>query len=536
MSEIKRIRKRAAKAWEYRNRWDLLLRDLYDYVIPYRNAGQYQTESNKYTDKIFDATAIDAAFRFAGRMQQDVTPPGGSFFALEPGALFDRAEPEKKKAAAEEAEHLSKTIHAAISTSDYETASHEMYLDLFGGTGAMLILEGDDRRPVRCLAVAIAELALELGPYGDVWGRHWVRSWPGWQLEEMWPDGTFSDALKQQIAKDPDKPIAICQSTVWDDKAQVWRLYVFEHKNETSGPGGGDDAAPIWMSFTRTSPWITPRFFVVPGESMGRGPGMIALPFVKTINKVAEYDLKAAALALFGVWTARDDGVFNPRTAKMEPGAIWRVGGNGGALGPTLSKLDVPGKYDLSRFITEEQRQQINLVTFNRRLPSEAGAVRSPTEIIERVRELDVDMAGVFGRLTREIIQPTVERVAEILFNKRLIQASFTIDQLSVAMKVVSPVAAAQAAQAAKPVVDWLTLLGQVAGPQNVPLYADVDEALPDIGRKLGVPEKQIVGPAKRAQLRQQMQQQALMQMMAPKIAAEPPPEDTGPSMNGGAV
>ena len=532
MTDIKRIRARAAKAWEYRARWDPLLRDLYDYVIPYRNAGQYQTQDGKYTDKIFDATAIDAAFRFAGRMQQDVTPPGGNFFKLEPGPLFDREGPERKKAVAVEAEALSATIHAAISTSDYETASHEMYLELFGGTGAMLILEGNDRRPVRCVSVPIGELALELGPYGDVWGRHWVRAWPGWQVEEMWPKGALSETLRTSIKQDPDKPVPICQSTAWDPGARVWRLYVFEHKPDAAGK---EVSPPIHTEFFRASPWITPRFFVVPGESMGRGPGMIALPFVKTINKVAEYDLKAAALALFGVWTARDDGVFNPKTAKMEPGAIWRVAGNGGALGPTLAKLDVPGKYDLSRFVVEEQRQQINLVTFNRRLPSEAGAVRSPTEIIERVRELDVDMAGVLGRLTREIIQPTVERVAEILFNKQIIKASFTIDQLAVAMKVVSPVSAAQAAQSAKPVADWLTLLGQVAGPQAIPLFADVDEALPDIGRKLGVPEKHIVGPAKREAMRKQIQQQQMAQLMAEKAAAAPA-EDQGPRMNGGAV
>jgi hypothetical protein len=534
-AKIKRLRQRVAKAWTYRTRWDALLRDLYDYVIPYRNAGEYAEAGAQYTDKIFDATAVDAAFRFAGRMQQDVTPPYGEFFKIEAGALYDRVEGDKKKKANEEAELISRTIHAAIATSSYETASHEMYLDLFGGTGAMLILEGDDRHPVRCVSVPIGELAIEAGPYGDIWARHWVKNWPAWQIEEMWPQASrkFSEDLKKAIADEPDKTFCICQSTIWEPKEDRWCLYVFEHTRDAKGQENAGDI--LFTEKYRTSPWITPRFFVVPGEPYGRGPGMIALPFVKTVNKAREYDLKAAALALFGVWTARDDGVFNASTSRMEPGAIWRVAANGGSLGPTLQKLDVPGKYDLSRFVVEDERQQINLVTFNRRLPSEAGPVRSPTEIIERVRELDIDMSGVFGRLTREIIQPTVERVAEILYNKRVLKTSFSIDQLSIALRVVSPVASAQAAQTAKPVVDWMTLIAQTGGPQSVPLYCRVDEALPDIGRKLGVPEKHIVDQATRDGMKRQMQQQQIDQIMAENAASQPV-EPAGPQLNGGAV
>ncbi len=498
--ELQKLKKRVDRSMMYRKRWDSLLRDLYDYVLPYRNDFSSATPGATLTDNIFDGTAPGAAFRFAGRMQQDLTPPFQPFFKLEAGpATKLRLKGEEIKKFDEQLGIVSSQVLAAISTSSFHLSAHEMYLDLFGGTGAMLINEGDDSSPVQCTSVPILELAMEAGPYGGIWARHWVRSFPAEQLPVMFSKGKFSDTLRQKIDKEGDLPVGICQSSVWDPEEKCWDFTVFEYAS-TDGKAPaqptGNNGGAIWAECTRRSPWITPRFMVVPGEPYGRGPGLLALPFVKTLNKAVEMDLKAAALALYGIWLSRDED-FNTDTLRFQPGSVWNVGTTGGALGPSLVKADVPGKFDLSRIVTDEQRMQIKRAMFDDTLPPDTGAVRSPTEIMERMKRLNSDFGGVLGRLTLEIIQPTVERVIEILANKKVLQSDLSIDQLTVGLKVVSPVADAQQAAEARKTVDYAQMISMLKGPQAVPRYLR-DQAFVDLARGIGVREELLTSEAER--------------------------------------
>ena len=57
----------------------------------------------------------------------------------------------------------------------------------------------------------------------------------------------------------------------------------------------------------------------------GRGPVMKALPDIRTANTVVEMVLKNASIAATGIWQAEDDGVLNPATVRLVPGAIIRA-------------------------------------------------------------------------------------------------------------------------------------------------------------------------------------------------------------------
>ena len=312
---LKRLKKRAERATEHRRRMDPLLDELYELVMPFRAAGKQFSPGQSLTDNLFDATAVEAWARFSGRMQQEVTPPFQEWFSLSAGPAL-KVDKATQKAIDEDLESISAQVAAGLSTSNFITASAEMYMDLFGGTGALLMRKGPRSKPIEAVSVPVRELALELGPNGDIWGRYWVREWPAWQLLEMWPDGVFADDLKQAIAGQDDKPIEICQACVWSPERDKRVLYVFRQKDAKS------DEPVIWREEYRSSPWVTPRYMVVPGEPWGRGPGMLMLPFVKTLNKAREMQLKAAAFALYGIWMSRDDS-FNIHTMRLQPGAVW---------------------------------------------------------------------------------------------------------------------------------------------------------------------------------------------------------------------
>lgn len=527
---VQRLRTRAKLAWQARQHFDAVYRDLYRYVIPYRRSGAEATPGSSQPQDLFDATAVEAAFRFAGRMQQSATPPFTRNFQIVAGPAYGKEGSSERKQVDEKLLDLSEAVQAAIDLSGYHTATPEMYVEYFCGTGALLMLQGDERQPIRCMAVPIGELALEQGPYGDIVGRYWRRKYKAWQLPEMWPNGRFGTELADRIKSEADADIAICQSSVWDASRMMWLQTVY-----VDGATGDGEGHSIADDHSRESPFITPRFYTVPGEGMGRGPGMLALPSIKTLNKARELDLMAAAFALYGVWTAKDDGVFNVATARFQPAAIWTVASNAGSgMGPTLQKLDVPGKYDLSRFITEDEREQINRMTFASRMPPAQGSVRSPTEILERVRELDTDLGGVYARTAHELIFPTVRRAVDILERMKILEGPLVIDMMRHAIKVTSPIVNSQRLDRAKRQVDYMQTVAALFGADSLPLASRLETAIPKLGRNMGVDEEDLPTPQEAKAITERIIERAAAMRAEQEAASAPPPEP--PDVNGAAA
>ena len=246
----------------------------------------------------------------------------------------------------------------------------------------------------------------------------------------------------------------------------------------------------IYETQEDTCPWLTPRFYKVPGEAMGRGPGLMGLPTAKTLNKVTELTIKAAAFAILGLWTYKNDRVFNPKTAAMRPGAMWAVGSTGGTMGASVQRLDVPGRFDISNIILQDLREAVKQVMLDDTLPTASGAVRSATEIVEKMKRLSADMAGAYSRMVLEIIIPLVQRIIDLLFRRKLIGENIKLDQLLAKVEVVSPIAKLNMAQDVSGIVEWLQIMMSLGGKEITMLTAKVEDVFTEIGQKLGIPEK----------------------------------------------
>jgi len=249
----------------------------------------------------------------------------------------------------------------------------------------------------------------------------------------------------------------------------------------------------------------------------------MALPAIKTLNKVVELSLKAAAFAILGLWVYRNDRVFNPNTARMAPGAFWPVASTGGPLGASISKLDVPGRFDISNMIIQDLRMAVKEATFDDTLPPDAGAVRSATEIVERLKRLSQDLSGAYARLVLEIMRPLIQRIIDVLYRRNLIETDLNIDQMLLRVEIVSPIARSQQAQDVSTMVDWLQIMLATGGQEAMLLSAKVEEIYGDIGRKLGVSERYIRGG---------LDKQALLNLVAQLIAqAQTANSSAGPAM-----
>lgn len=506
VKELKERRAQADQEWAVLKP---LYDEAYDFAIPFRRGIRETGKGDKRVNRVFDMTAIASAFRGAGRLQQDFCPPGEPWVRFEPGPLVPQGR--ERNRLTKQLADISEVVGSLFQTGEWDMACHEMCLDLQAGTGALIMDDAPANNRGRLAAFACVpaeDVRLEMGLFADIIGRFWCRKVKGRLLRIAWPQARLSAKLAERIAKEPEKEIDVHQDTTFDYETGLWTLHVSHD----------DDDAPFWTRDYRTSPWLTPRYFKVPGETWGRGPILQAMPAIKTLNKAQELTLKAAAITMLGIYTATEDGVFNPATALVAPGQFWKVRANGGVLGPSIQKLPEP-RLDLSNIVLNELRMSVQTALMDQSLPPDGAAVRSATEILERVKRLASDHQGAAGRLVHEIVVPAGRRALEICYDAKVIPHMLEIDQLLLKTRVTSPFATARFAARAQAGVQWIEMAMAIA-PGYSDLVVNKLDALIDVGRGLGVPESWIPSDERRQEIMQQVTALVAQAMAAAEAGA----------------
>lgn len=510
---------RAKEAWSKRDRWNKVLLDVYEFVAPHRRSTRLVEGLVQRSDRIFDNHAANALHRVVGRLLEDVFPSGEELIALEPGPAVEE---DDLDAARDEAAAISSAINITFWNGDFDNAVAGMVTDGMVSTGFMLMLKGDAQRFVRWVNVPMDEMAIDSGPYDEVHGFFWKRKWTYRAIKEAFPKGNFSrDFLDNEKGKGEDK-VTLCQDTIFvpetGDALAHWRFVVYLE---------GKDGEPfIWEEDFKTCPWICFRYFRLPGEDYGYGPVLMNLPTIKTLNKTTEVALKGAALAALGIYTVINDGVFNPDTARLEPGAMWPVARNGGPLGPSIQRLPPASDANLNMVSIQDMRLMISAGMNDQELPPDGQSPRSAAEIIERTRRLRKNHAGAFSRIVHDVFLAALPRVQEILVDLGVIEKAVRVDQLLVRMKVLSPLGQAFRSRQAEKDVQWLELVNAIGGPQALRMVTPLEKTLAEIGNDMGVAPDRINSVNEQQMLQQRIQEgvAAALEAMKKQGAAPPPP------------
>ena len=86
---------RYAAAQKRRDGWESLWQDCYDFALPDRTGFTYKTNGGAPRhDKIYDATAVDAAEKLAASLLGHLTPTWSQWFGLKAGPDLSDAEAE----------------------------------------------------------------------------------------------------------------------------------------------------------------------------------------------------------------------------------------------------------------------------------------------------------------------------------------------------------------------------------------------------------------------------------------------------------
>lgn len=455
---------RQARALDRRRAQDALWQDCYDHVLPPATGGRVA---------IFDATAADAAEQLAASLLAELTPPWSRWFGLAPARSV-----EGDSQAAIALEDAAETLQGHLDRSNFALEMHQAFLDLVvAGTGVLLVEEAPpgEASALRFTAVPLREAVLEEGASGRL-------------------DTVFRAARLDEATLRSRYPAAPLPPATGDDAEQARHRVVEAVWPDRSGTRfmaiAATDAGPVVLAEGRfaESPFIAFRWLKAPGETYGRGPVAKALPDIRTANKVVELVLKNASIAATGIWQADDDGVLNPATVRLEPGAIIpKAPGSSG-----LTPLAAPGNFDVSQLVLTDLRARIRGALLADRLGPQRGDTMTATEVLERAAETARLLGATYGRLQSELLSPLIARCLAIL-RRRGEVPPLLLDGQEAVLRYRSPLAQVQGRADA---ANTLLFLQAVRAMGNDALaQIDLAAAARWLGRTLSAPAEILLPP-----------------------------------------
>jgi hypothetical protein len=472
---------------------DAVYQEAMELTFPDRENFYRTQEGQSKSAYNWDSSSTVSVIRTANRMLTDYTPNFMDWMEISLGPAADAIPDEafkqmtgrtkdEEKARLEAA---SKIANAVLHSPTFPNAAHEMYVDWLYGQGGMKVVENTDiiGEPVIFSGTPFSHFYAKEGANGylDQWFFwHEVRADA---IKAEWGDAKLTPWLEEQAnLEDPPmiKLASVCYRD-YDEQDRPFRYEVYHFRGSN-----GVERARIVERQERTPAFVTPRYSKLAGENRGRGPVLFALPDIRTANKIVELTLRAAAVAVSGVYTAVDNAVTS--AIRIKPLSVINVRRNGGPEGPSLQRLDTPQRIDFGEVLLDKLQMNIRKILGDNSLPPEADPIRTATEFVQRARELMTEQAGGLSRLHVEFVVPLVNRVIDILERKQVLPFDgLRVDQFIVQVKMKSPLAQTEQMQEVETLLRYVEMLRMMGGDALVAYEINIDRAPRHIADLLSV-------------------------------------------------
>ncbi len=500
LSSAKNLLARFKDALARKDQADTTLKDAYKFALPQRERfSENQSELEKKNLHIFDSTAVLQVPKFATRVQINITPPYREYVRLAAGPDIPkeiRERPEVKIGLKDAGE----TMFSYLNASNLQTQEHEAYQDLSVGTGALNFWQGPPGSPPFLFdAVPMAELVLEEGPLSTIettWRKMRI---PVSHIQRLYPGAILTHDQLQLMKDDKlQEKVKLVEGIIFDPDTLRFFGVLLDIKKDTK---------IMWSTFWRTSPRQVFRWGVVSGEIYGRGPVLQVLPDIKTANKVVEFILRSAALAVAGVYTSTADTAINPFTMRITPATVIPVASNE-QKNPTIKALERSADLGLGFEVLEHLQNNIRVALLD--TPAffenlQKGPVQSATAWMIADRRAIAETGGAYGRLQNELVAKRTERAIQILADQGRVPP-IRVDGRNIQLEYQSPLARAQDQEELLDMQQGMALVKEIA-PEALPLGIKIEDLAAFVANKLGMDPRLIRSPEERDQRLAQAQQ-----------------------------
>ena len=477
--------KRFKKAQSARSNWEDMWQDVYDYCLPAREGFYMTVPGEERTDMIYDQTALVALFEFVSRMQQGTIPAHQTWWRFEPGPEI--TDPRQRRSLQAELDEVTSFIWDTVLNSNFANESQESLADLAVGWSTMTVNDGVDGKLLSFKTIPQSHVYWDTGPFKDVDGVFRIReSVKIHDLKTMFGmDAKISQDLAGKAKSNPDATTDLIEACYrdWKDLSKpryYYQVLAVEDKSfviDTEEEGLG------------SRPYVTPRWTVAAGECYGRGPLVMALPAIRTVNLVQEMILEHGQMAISGLWQIDDDGTIAIDNVEIVPGAVYaRPPDSRG-----LERTDAAGNFNIGDIVIQQQQDAIRQALFAQNFGSLEKTPRSALEVEARIQNLAEQVAGPSARIKAEMTDPLLQRIVYRLTRAGKIEMP-RVDGREVRIIAKSPLARAQRFDDIERIRGFAGDVISILGPQASQLYINQDGVIAELQEKWEVPER-IVRP-----------------------------------------
>jgi len=408
--------------------------------------------------------------------------------------------------------------------SNFYAQLHECYLDIGGfGMGPFSCFE-HPRSLCYFKAISPGETYISDNRYGEIDTVYRLFTMTARQMVQQWGEAKLSDPVKVAAKDKPFTTYEIIHG-------------VYPRKDRQSGKEDKVNKAIASCYIERTAvnllnesgfdemPIMVPRFFVASGEVYGRGPGMLALPDIKMLNRMESDILKAGQKKLSPPLLIPDDGFMGP--LKLIPNGLnFFRSDSRSTMQDNIGAFPVPDDLGYAEEKLKQKRDQIRSIFYNDMLQTFHDADKTATEVLHMVEER-LQLLGPFqGRMNSELYNPMFDRVFGIMLRNGALPAPPKI-MMGQALKInyINPLSKVQRTTEADGIAKTFSFMATLmqAGLPGIPDNIDVDGAVREFAEIRGFPSRLInpkeqIEQTRKARAEQEQQrQQAQMMMEAAK-------------------
>jgi hypothetical protein len=504
------VKARLAKLKSDRSTWEEHWQEIADLILPRKNTiTTKRKEGDKRTAQVLDNTGIQANELLAGHLHGILTNPYAQWFELTTG----KQELDLQDEVRAWLQLTTRDIHNILNNSNFQTEIHELYIDLPAFGTACMLTEEDATDVVRFSTKFIAECYVDENHLGYVDQLYRVWKWKASQIVAQWGiknvTKKVADAYRMQDEQMFNIVHAVYPRYLVDPKANM-NQYVSQYILV-------DEDFEVDCGEFKEFPYIVPRWSKAAGEKYGRGPGMVALPEMKVLNKMNETMLIGAQKVVDPPLQLPDDGFIMPIITK--PGGLnYYRAGTADVIKPVFNDTRIDFGYQAM----EDRRARVKAAYYvdQLQLPTR-GPMMTATETVQRTEEQSRLLGPMLGRQHSEMLRPLIKRVYGIMARRNLIRPAPDVIK-GIDVRYSSMIAKAQQASEALAVQKALQLAAPFIqlNPQVAQNY-DGDAIARIAVKTFGAPHEMLKDTKVVQQEREAAQQQAQAQQQQQQQMAQ---------------
>lgn len=404
------IWRRKQQCWAETDLWAPTWRELAEFIRPNKKrAGEVRTPGGKQTERLYDPTAVNANRKLANFLNGAVISGSTRWFNLTTG---DDADLMRDHEVAVWLDDTATRMYSQFQKSNLNAVAPQAFSSLSGLGSSGIFM--DERQRVapgfpgfQFRVIPLGQFACSLDGDGNVNQFYYE-----FELTATAAIGMFGEAKVPQYIKEA------YESRPFE---KFWFTQAIEPRPGKSGIFSTDMAYGSYIIDHREKhivrekgfpemPFFVPRWDTEEGEVYGRGCGHIALPDIRTLNKVKELGLQALALQVRPPLQVPQDGVLGG-TARLTPAAQNVMIGD-----REIKPIDLGHDLKSEMVKGEELRESIKSCFHRDIVEPLSKNYMTATEVIQALELVYRELGPTLGNIQTGWLKPMVDRAFNMMY------------------------------------------------------------------------------------------------------------------------